>query len=436
VKAGEPATISRWLIADSQKLNAKLASDPPGQLFTMAEYTIRMADERGHMREQLEHGTSEVEIRERFAQQGFLVYSVKPKGLLAAELRLPQRRKVKQDQFVIFNQQFVTLIHAGLPIIQSLELLIKRQRNPFFRSVLQNVGERLRNGESLSEAFAAQKVFPKVYTTTLLAGEKSGNLEEVLGRYISFQRLAVSFRKKLLSSLIYPALLVIMLFVMMTFLITFVVPRFADLYRQLGAQLPPMTALMLAIGVNAQAYAPYAAVVVVVAGFFLWRWMKSDKGATQMNRLTLKVPILGDIWLKYQVAVFSRMLSTLLAGGLPLVPSLDTAGESMQSHLMAHGIEQATRAVREGRGLARSLEQTGVFPEMSVEMIEVGESTGALPAMLNSVADFYEEDVTNALATAMSLIEPVILIVMGVVVAFVLISLYLPIFSLGAAGIH
>src|SRR5271167_2710493 len=401
----------------------------------MAEYTIRMADERGHMLEQSEHGTSEVEVRDRFAQQGFLVYSVKPKGL-TAELRLPQIRKVPQDQFVIFNQQFVTLIHAGLPIIQSLELLIKRQRNPFFRSVLQNVRDRLRAGELLSEAFAAQKVFPKVYTTTLLAGERSGNLEEVLGRYIAFQRLAVSFRKKLTASLVYPVLLVGMLVVMLTFLITFVVPQFANLYHQLGAELPPMTALMLAVGVNARHYFFYTLAVLLAAGFFVWRWMRSDKGATQMDRFKLKVPLLGDIWLKYQVAIFSRMLSTLLSGGLPLVPSLETAGESMQSHLMAHGIQQATRAVREGQGLARSLEQTKVFPEMSVEMMEVGESTGALPAMLNSVAEFYEEDVQNALATAMSLIEPVIMIIMGVVVAFVLISLYLPIFSLGAGAIH
>jgi type IV pilus assembly protein PilC len=402
----------------------------------MAEYVIRMADEQGHMLQQMEHGTSEVEIRDRFAQQGFLVYSVKPKGLLTADLRLPQRRKVPQDQFVIFNQQFLTLIHAGLPIIQSLELLIKRQRNPFFRSVLQNVRDRLRGGELLSEAFAAQKVFPKVYTTTLLAGEKSGNLEEVMARFISFQRLAVSFRKKLVASLVYPTLLVLMLFVMLTFLITFVVPQFANLYHQLGSELPPMTALMLAIGVNAKQYFPYAMLVLVGGGFLLWRWMKSDKGATQMDRFKLKIPLLGDIWLKYQVAVFSRMLSTLLSGGLPLVPSLETSGESMQSHLMAHGIEQATRGVREGQSLAHSLEQTKVFPEMSVEMMEVGESTGALPAMLNSVAEFYEEDVQNALATAMSLIEPIILIIMGVVVAFVLISLYLPIFSLGAGGVH
>ena len=401
----------------------------------MAEFTIKMADERGHVREQTESGASEAEIRDRFAQQGYFVYSIKTKGLLSTDVGLPRRRKVKQDQFVIFNQQFVTLIHAGLPIIQSLELLIKRQRNPFFRSVLQNVHQRVRGGELLSEAFEAQNVFPKVYTTTLLAGEKSGNLEEVLGRYIAFQRLAVSFRKKLISSLVYPALLVVVLIVMLTFLITFVVPQFANLYSALGANLPGMTALMLAIGVNARQYGPYALAVLAVIGFFLWRWARGDTGSTQVDRFKLKTPLLGDIWLKYQVAVFSRMLSTLLSGGLPLVPSLETAGESMQSRLMAHGIESSTVGVREGQSLARSMETTEVFPQMSVEMIEVGESTGALPAMLNSIAEFYEEDVQNALATAMSLIEPVILIVMGVVVAFVLISLYLPIFSLGA-GIH
>src|SRR6516225_10140847 len=233
----------------------------------MAEYTIRMADERGHVREQVELGNSEGEVRERFAQQGFLVYWVKPKGLLSVELRLPQRRKIKQDQFLIFNQQFVTLIHAGLPIIQSLDLLMKRQRNPFFRTVLQDVRDRVKGGELLSEAFAEQKVFPKVYTTTLLAGEKSGNLEEVLGRYISFQRLALSFRKKLVSSLVYPVLLVVMLVVMLTFLITYVVPQFANLYRQLGADLPPMTMVMLAIGTNAQKYDPYVAVVILMVGF-------------------------------------------------------------------------------------------------------------------------------------------------------------------------
>ena len=402
----------------------------------MAEYMIRMADDRGHILEKVELGNSEGEVRERFAQQGFLVYWVKPKGLLSTDLRLPRRRKIRQDQFVIFNQQFVTLIHAGLPIIQSLELLMKRQRNPFFRTLLQDVRDRVRGGELLSEAFVAQNAFPKVYTTTLLAGEKSGNLEEVMGRYIAFQRLALTFRKKLVSSLVYPVLLVVMLVVMLTFLITYVVPQFANLYSQLGVELPPMTQMMLSLGKNAQQIAPWVAIALVLGGFLLWRWMKSDAGKTYVDRIKLKTPLLGDIWLKYQVAIFARMLSTLLSGGLPLVPSLETAGESMQSKLIAHGIEGATVKVREGQPLARSLESTKVFPEMSVEMIEVGESTGSLPSMLNSVAEFYEEDVTNALATAMALIEPIILIVMGVVVAFVLISLYLPIFSLGAGGVH
>ena len=401
----------------------------------MAEYTIKMADERGRVLEQTETAASEAEVRDRFAQQGYYVYSIKSKGLLSGEIALPRRRKVKQDQFLIFNQQFLTLFHAGLPIIQALELLIKRQRNVFFRSLLQNVHDRVRGGELLSAAFEAQQVFPKVYTTTLMAGEKSGNLEEVLGRYIAFQRLSVSFRKKLVSSLVYPTLLVGMLILMMVFLITFVVPQFAKLYQTLGAELPMATAIMLSIGVNAKEYFLYVVVVLAVAVFFIWRWAKSDAGSTQLDRIKLRTPLLGQVWLKYQVAVFTRMLSTLLSGGLSLVPSLETSEESMQSRLMSHGIQTSIRGVREGQGLAKSLEETKVFPQMSVEMIEVGESTGALPAMLNSIAEFYEEDVQNALATAMALIEPIILIVMGVVVAFVLISLYLPIFSIGAGGI-
>ena len=280
----------------------------------MAEYTIKMADERGHVLEQVESGASEAEIRDRFAQQGYLVYSIKTKGLLSAEFNLPRRRKVKQDQFVIFNQQFVTLIHAGLPIIQSLELLIKRQRNPFFRSVLQNVRDRVRGGELLSEAFEAQKVFPKVYTTTLLAGEKSGNLEEVLGRYIAFQRLAVSFRKKLIASLVYPALLVAVLVVMLTFLITFVVPQVRQSVSHAGRRFAADDLADAGHRRQCEELFLYVLAVIVGGGFFFWRWMKSETGSTQMDRIKLRTPLLGDIWLKYQVAVFSRMLSTLAVG--------------------------------------------------------------------------------------------------------------------------
>ena len=261
-------------------------------------------------------------------------------------------------------------------------------------------------------------------------------MEEVLGRYIAFQRLALTFKKKLAVSLVYPALLVTMVLVMLVFLVTYVVPEFAKLFENLNAQLPAITVFMLAVGTRAQKYAPFLA-IATGGGWHCCSGAGRALTAAPSASIAsiLKMPMLGEIWLKYQVANFSRMLSTLLAGGLPLVPSLETAGASMSSRRILNGIVEAAVRVREGQTLSGSLEQQKMFPDLSVEMIEVGESTGALPAMLNSVAEFYEEDVQTALGATMALIEPVILIVMAVFVGGVLISLYLPIFSLGA-NIH
>ncbi len=403
----------------------------------MAEFVVKMADERGRTLQQLEHGYSEAEIRERFAQQGFLVYSVKPRGLLSGgEAGLGRGRKVKQSDFIIFNQQFLTLIHAGLPILNSLELLIKRQRNPYLRTLLDNVRERVRSGELLSDAFAAQRVFPKIYTTTLMAGEKSGNIEEVLQRYINFQRMSQSFRKKLAVSLVYPALLVVVVIVMLTFLVTYVVPQFAQLFSSLNAQLPALTMFMLSVGNFSRQYIVFIVPALAVIAFLIWRWKSTDKGAERIDRVLLGMPVVGPIVLKQQVVTFSRTLSTLLMGGLSLVPAMETAGASMTSRKIVNGLNKATNSVREGKTLAGSLEDEKIFPDLAVEMIEVGESTGALPAMLTSVAEFYEEDVQMALGAAMALIEPVLLIIMAIFVGAVLISLYLPLFSLGAGGIH
>jgi type IV pilus assembly protein PilC len=404
----------------------------PVPVIIMADYLVKMADERGRVTEQTEKGFSEDEVRNRYVQQGYLVYSVKPRGLLGKQgWRLATRRKVKLSQFVIFNQQFLTLFRAGLPIVQGLELLAKREKNKFFHSVLEDVRDRVKGGEPLSEAFEAQGVFPKIYSTTLLAGERSGNLDEVLSRYLAFLRMTLTFRKKLVTSLIYPAVLVVGVTILITFLVTFVVPRFGALYADLGQNLPAITMFTLSLASGIRKYLPIILLVVVGGGMLLHRWALTDRGGQQIDKIKLNLPIFGGIWIKYQVAMLSRMLSTLLTGGLPLVPGLDTASQSMQSRLVKNAISQATQNVREGRTLAHSLEETKLFPPLSVEMIEVGESTGALSAMLNSVADFFEEDVQNALSAAMSLIEPAIMIFMGVVVAFILISLYLPIFSMG-----
>jgi len=396
----------------------------------MNEFIVKLADERGRVQEQTHAASTAEELRARFTQAGYLVYSVKARSTIGRSAK----KKVKLDIFLIFNQQFLTLIRAGLPILSSLDLLAKRQKDLSFRAQLEDVGARVKTGESISQAFEAQGTVPLVYTTTLLAGERSGNLEEVLQRYLDFQRVALTFRKKLRASLIYPAFLIVMVIGLFTFLITFVVPRFASLYTELGTKLPTITLFMLALGENAQHYGVYVAIVLGLFGWLAVRWSKSEAGADLIDRVRIKTPLLGGVWLKYQVGLFSRTLATLLTGGLPLVPSLETAARSIDSRSIARAVRTSVETVREGKGLALSLERTGVFPELSIEMIEVGESTGALPQMLNSVAEFFEEDVQTSLAAIMSLVEPVILIAMGVVVMTVLIALYYPIFSLGVGS--
>ena len=397
----------------------------------MTEFVIKLADERGRVQEQTHAAATADELRARFTQAGYYVYSVKARGLMAGS---GKAKKVKLETFLVFNQQFLTLIRAGLPILSSIELLARRQKLPHFRAQLEDVAVRVKNGESISESFEAQGGFPIVYTTTLLAGERSGNLEEVLQRYLDFQRVSLTFRKKLTASLIYPAVLVVMVIGLFVFLITYVVPKFAELYEQLGTKLPSLTVFLLELGQDAQHYGIYAGAALALAIFLLIRWMKTDAGATMIDRIRIALPLVGSVWLKYQVGLFSRTLSTLLTGGLPLVPSLETSARAIDSRQISNAVFRSVETVREGKGLSVSLAATKIFPELAVEMIEVGESTGALPQMLNSVAEFFEEDVQTNLTAAMSLIEPIILIIMGIVVVTILIALYLPIFSMSAGG--
>ncbi len=398
----------------------------------MTEFTVKLGDERGRVQEQTHPAASAEELRARFVQAGYLVYSVKARNALGGGTK----KKVKLQSFLVFNQQFVTLIRAGLPIPGSLELLARRQKDDNFKAQLVNVAARVKTGESLSGAFDAQGGFPLIFTTTLLAGERSGNLEEVLQRYTDFQRVSLTVTKKLKSALVYPALLISMVIGVFIFLISFVVPRFAQLYDQLNAPLPAITLFLLDIGNGAQKYGLYVLPVVLIAGYLVYRYGKTDAGATLMDRIRLAIPVMGTIWLKYQVALFSRTLSTLLTGGLPLVPSLETAARSISSRQVSNAVFSSVTQVREGQRLSSALEGTRVFPELAIEMIEVGESTGALPTMLNSVGGFFEEDVETSMAALLSLIEPALMIVMGVVVAGILLSLYLPILQLGAGGIN
>jgi len=393
----------------------------------MAEFVIKLADERGRIQEQVQTAATAEELRARFTHAGYHVFSVKARGGFKGF----SRRKVKLETFLVFNQQFLTLIRAGLPILGSIQMLAKTQKNAHFAAQLADVTNRVKTGEALSAAFESQSGFPLMYTTTLLAGERSGNLQEVLDRYVTFQRISLTFRKKLVTSLIYPSVLVVLVFCLMTFMFTVVIPQFAQLYDQLGNKLPVLTTDLLGFGKWLQHGLIYIVPTLIVVAFAAWRFFITERGRDIFDGVRTRFPVLGKIWVKYQVALFARTLSTLLTGGLPLVPSLETAGRSISSRRVSKAVLSSITTVREGNSLADSLINTGVFPNLAAEMIAVGEQTGALPQMLNSVAEFYEEDVATSLTAALALIEPAILIVMGIVVVFILISLYLPIFSMG-----
>jgi type IV pilus assembly protein PilC len=401
----------------------------------MGEFVCRVADANGRVFSHVEAATSFEEARQKLLDRGLYVYSVESRsGLLSGLLQQRRDRQVGGTEFLILNQQFNTLIKAGLPILRALDLLADRASAPKLRPIISQVRDRVREGRSLSEAIAEAGVFSKVYSTAILAGEKSGNLPGVLDYYIAYQRVSTGVRKKILATLVYPVLLISVAAIIVTYLVTVVIPKFAMLYQDLGVQLPGPTRLLITLTVSYRPVVLGVIFALILAAMGVYIWSRSAEGGAAFDRLKFKIPIIGDTLLKFQVAQFSRTLATLLSGGTPLVAGLQTACDAITSKLLAETVGQATQMVREGESLHSALASSGVMPELALDMIEVGESSGALAPMLTSVAEFYEEEVNLRLASLVALIEPVILIFMGLLVAFILISLYLPIFSFSLTG--
>jgi type IV pilus assembly protein PilC len=401
----------------------------------MGQFLCRVADADGRVFSHVEAANTLEEARQKLVDRGLYVYSVQSRGgRLADLLRQKSGRQIGGSEFLILNQQFNTLIKAGLPILKSLDLLATRASSPKLRPVISQIRDRVREGKSLSEAVDEAGVFSKVYSTAILAGEKSGNLPGVLDQYIAYQRVSTGVRKKILATLVYPILLISVAIVIVTYLVTAVIPKFALLYRDLGAELPTPTRLLIALTVDYRFVFLGVVALMVFAAAAVFLWSRTQEGGTAFDRLKFRLPVIGDTLLKFQVAQFSRTLSTLLTGGTPLVAGLQTASDAITSKLLRATVGQATQMVREGESLHSALASKGVMPEMALDMIEVGESSGALSPMLNSVAEFYEEEVNLRLGALVSLIEPILLIFMGLLVAFILISLYLPIFSFSTTG--
>ena len=396
----------------------------------MGEFVCRVADADGRVFSHVEAANTLDEARQKLAERGLFVYSVEARGgRVGSLLRRRTGRQIGGSDFLILNQQFNTLIKAGLPILRALDLLATRASSARLRPVVEQIRDHVREGKSLSEAVDEAGVFSKVYSTAILAGEKSGNLPGVLDYYIAYQRVSTGVKKKIAATLVYPVLLITVAIIIVTYLVTGVVPRFALLYRDMNVELPTPTRVLIALTVDYRfLFLGFVALLALIAmGVFLWS--RTDEGGTALDRFKFRLPLVGDTLLKFQVAQFSRTLSTLLTGGTPLVAGLQTATEAITSKLLQSTVAEATQMVREGESLHAALASKGVMPKMAVDMIEVGESSGAISPMLNSVAEFYEEEVNLRLGAMVAIIEPVLLIIMGMFVAFILISLYLPIFS-------
>ncbi len=401
----------------------------------MAEYVCKVADSTGRSFEQVESAQTEVEARQKLADRGLFVYSIRGHMDLFSSLgRSKSDRAVRSADFLMFNQQFNTLIKAGLPILKALDLLTDRTAAPRLRPLLSDVRQKVREGAILSEAFESVGAFPKVYTTALLAGEKSGNLSGLLDDYIAYQSVSTGVRKKLVNVLIYPAILIVVTTLILSYLFTAVVPQFAKLYKELGVALPGPTQFLTTVVVGYRYYFLAGVVAILMGLVFAFLWSRTARGGIQMDKVKLRLPVVGDTWIKFQMAQFCRTLSTLLVGGTPLLVALQTSAESLQSKLISSSVLKASDHIREGESLHTSLASTGLMPSLALEMIEVGEASGALAPMLNSVAQFYEEETNLRISAMLSVIEPAILIFMAIIVAFILISLYLPLFSLNVGS--
>ena len=398
------------------------------------EFRCRLASPNGEIVEGVYIADNEARLRHELEEKGLYVLSLHPKGAVAGlSLHLPQRHKVNTREFLVFNQELATLLKAGMPLVQSLDLLKRRVESPVFRAVLDDVHEKVRSGTALSDAFAAQgDLFPRVYTASLLAGERSGNLDAVLRRYVEYTKIIATVKRKTISALVYPAILVTLALGIVGIIVLFAVPAFTDFYAGFGAQLPVITRVIIRISELVRSQWILMLVVLAAGVFGFLTWVRQPGQKARFHHLVLTLPMLGSIASKFSTSQMSRTLATLLGGGLPLVNALDIAAKSVGNQYMAAQLEIVSTRVREGESFATALEARGVFPEVAVKMAEVGESTGALQDMLNTVADFYDEEISTNMERFMAVIEPLLLVIMGIVIAGLLLALYMPLFQLSS----
>lgn len=395
------------------------------------EFRCRLVTAVGEIVEGTYAAESEARLRHDLENQGLHVLSLRKRTALTGGSLLPKRRKIARHEFLVFNQEFATLLKAGMPLVQSIDLLRRQIVNSVFRGVLDDVYEKVRGGTALSDAFADHgDLFPRVYTASLLAGERSGNLDAILRRYVAYEKVLDTVRRRTISALIYPVVLIVLALGLVGIIVLRVVPAFSDFYASFQAELPFSTRVILGISHIAQQQFPLIVAAAAIAGAAFAAWIRQPGQRARFDHLVLRIPFIGETVRKFTTAQMARTLATLLGGGIPLVNSLEVTARSITNRFMAEQLEAVTQRVREGQGLAASLTARAVVPDVALKMIEVGESTGSLQDMLGSLADFYDEEVETSVARFVTLIEPTLLVIMGLVIAVLVLALYMPLFEL------
>ena len=398
------------------------------------EFRCRLGTAGGEVIEGVYVADTEAHLRRELEEKGLFVLSLQRRGMLPAfGMSAARRRRVGRQELLVFNQELATLLKAGMPLVQSLDILRQRVSNPTFKSVLDGVHEKVKAGTALSDAFGEHPdLFPAVYSASLMAGERAGNLDEVIRRYVAYEKVIGAVKRRTISALIYPLILVTMMVILVGIIVFRVVPAFSEFYGQFGRQLPLSTRIIIAVSNLVIGNLAIIVGALAVGGIALASWWKRPGQRTRLDRLLLELPWAGETIRKFSTSQLARTVATLLGGGIPLVNSLEIASRSMTNRYLAAELTEVTQRVREGTGFAAGLRARGVFSDVAVKMVEVGESTGALQEMLVSLAEFYEEEVETEVARFITLIEPVLLIVMGAVIALVVLALYMPLFELGS----
>ena len=398
------------------------------------EFRCRLATAGGEIIEETHIAESEARLRHQLEDKGLYVLSLQPRGGFAGlSFGRGRARRINRSEFLVFNQELATLLKAGMPLVQSLDILRQRVANVTFKGVLDGIYEKVKAGGSLSDAFSDHpEIFPAIYPASLMAGERAGNLDDVIRRYVGYEKVIGAVRRRTISALIYPMILVVMMTALIGIIVLRVVPAFSDFYTNFGKELPLSTRVI--VGVSNLAVGNIWLVLAVVAGgaaaFFAW--LKRPGQRLQFDRIILQLPWAGETIRKFATAQLARTLGTLLTGGIPLVNALEIGSRAMSNRYLAGELGNVVRRVREGQSFSSALLALGVFPDVAVKMVEVGESTGALQEMLTSLADFYDEEIETEVARFIALVEPVLLVVMGIVIAFVVLALYLPLFELSS----